>query len=136
MNSSLQCLSHIIPLTAYFLSTRYTNDLNKQSKDGTGGKLAEEYASLMQDLWFDHQVAVSPAALKMQLGKIRPEYAGFQQHDAHELVELILDKVSIIFEVLFSNYSVHMFTFFIIQLPFKCICYITFYTHNKSFSFY
>jgi hypothetical protein len=31
----------------------------------------------------------------MQLGKIRQEYAGYQQNDAHELIELVLDKVKL-----------------------------------------
>lgn len=93
LSSCLQCLSHILPLTAYFLSSRYTNELNTTSVDGTGGKLATQYASLMQSLWFDNLTSLAPTELKNLLGKIREEYAGFQQHDAHEVVELLLDKV-------------------------------------------
>ena len=39
MSSSLQCLSHVFPLTAYFLSDRYLGDVNTLGKDSTGGKL-------------------------------------------------------------------------------------------------
>ena len=39
MSSSLQCLSHVFPLTAYFLSDRYLPHINVISKDSTGGKL-------------------------------------------------------------------------------------------------
>jgi hypothetical protein len=53
MNSSLQCLSHIKPLTLAFLSQRVMKDLNAQSRDGSGGKLAEQYGKLLQDLWFE-----------------------------------------------------------------------------------
>lgn len=65
-----------------------------KSQDGTGGKLATEYANLLLDLWFSNDKAVSMLCLKQQLGRIRQEYAGSQQHDAHEVVELLLDKVS------------------------------------------
>lgn len=39
MSSSLQCLSHVYPLTTYFLSGRYVGDINEVSKDSTGGRL-------------------------------------------------------------------------------------------------
>ena len=39
MSSSLQCLSHVFPLTAYFLSNKYLEDINRVSVDSTGGDL-------------------------------------------------------------------------------------------------
>jgi hypothetical protein len=39
MSSSLQCLSHVYPLTTYFLSGKYVADINEVSKDSTGGRL-------------------------------------------------------------------------------------------------
>ena len=96
MNSCIQCLSHVRPLTIYFLSTRYKKEINVNSMDGTGGKLAEDYARLLSELWFSNDKAITIAPLKQQLGRIRPEYAGSQQHDAHEVVELLLDKVIIL----------------------------------------
>jgi hypothetical protein len=53
MNSSLQCLSHVKPLTLAFLSQRALKELNLESRDGSGGKLAEQYTKLMQELWFE-----------------------------------------------------------------------------------
>jgi hypothetical protein len=38
MNSSLQCLTHIKPLTSYFLSSRYLHELNASNRDGSRGK--------------------------------------------------------------------------------------------------
>jgi ubiquitin C-terminal hydrolase len=93
MSSSLQCLSHIVPITSHFVSTAYLQTLNTTSLDGTGGKLALEYCSALKSLWFENKSMCVPSALKRALGKVRAEYAGFQQHDAHELVELMLDKV-------------------------------------------
>ena len=95
MNSCIQCLSHVRPLTIYFLSEKYCSEINKKSIDGTGGKLAIEYANLLGDLWFLNEKAISISNLKQQLARIRHEYSGSQQHDAHEVVELLLDKVCI-----------------------------------------
>jgi hypothetical protein len=94
MNSSLQCLSHIKPLTLGFLSRSLMNDLNRDSVFGSGGQLAEQYAKLLDDLWFDPtRRAISPHQLKTTLGRINYEYAGMMQQDAHELIELMLDKL-------------------------------------------
>jgi ubiquitin C-terminal hydrolase len=101
LNSTLQCLSHIPALTSYFLSTRSTPHLNTASRDGTGGQLVKEFTNVVSELWFGHNRVVEPRALKSQLGKIRPEYNGFEQHDAHEVVEVIIDKVFFSF-VLFT----------------------------------
>lgn len=48
LNSSLQCLSHIKPLTAHFLTGRYETEVNEKNFDGTKGALVREYASLLQ----------------------------------------------------------------------------------------
>lgn len=95
MNSSLQCLSHIKPLTLALLNPKtLTQCINKTNRDGTGGLLAENYAALLRDLWFEPiRRSVSPLQLKTTLGKIHSEYAGLAQQDAHELIELLLDKL-------------------------------------------
>jgi hypothetical protein len=93
MNSSLQCLSHIGPLTAYFISDRYVKDINDSSAFGTGGRLAREYSSLLGELWFDSRAAAHPYGFKKLMGQLNPEYAGMAQQDAHELVEHLLDKL-------------------------------------------
>jgi ubiquitin C-terminal hydrolase len=46
MSSSLQCLSHVYPLTTYFLSGRYVGDINEVSKDSTGGRLVRSACRL------------------------------------------------------------------------------------------
>eukprot|EP01035_Chromulina_nebulosa_P020175 gene20175-26191_t len=44
-------------------------------------------------MWLDNKAAVSPAGIKRELGRINRDYAGAQQHDAHEVTMLILDKL-------------------------------------------
>lgn len=96
LNSTLQCLSHIPLLTSYFMSSRSNAHLNVASRDGTGGQLVKEFTSLMCEMWFGSNSVVEPRGLKSQMGRIRPEYSGFEQHDAHEVVEVIIDKVYIL----------------------------------------
>ena len=93
MNSSLQCLSHVFPLTSYFLSNRFAAHLNPESRDGTGGKLANGYYALLCELWFQDKAAVTPMAFKKLMARVNPEYAGLAQQDAHEVVEQFLDKL-------------------------------------------
>ena len=37
MNSGLQCISHILELTEYFLSNKYVKDINKENPLGSNG---------------------------------------------------------------------------------------------------
>ncbi|MEW5308720.1 MAG: hypothetical protein WDW38_000657 [Sanguina aurantia] len=51
MNSSLQCLSHAVPLMKAFLSGAYIADLNRTNALGLKGQLAEAFGALMDNLW-------------------------------------------------------------------------------------
>lgn len=63
MNSSIQCLSNSIDLTAYILSKEYKKDINKSNKLGlgkllsmtynyfSGGTLADSWYNLLSNLW-------------------------------------------------------------------------------------
>jgi len=92
LSSCLQCLSHIIPLTTYFLSNEYVKEINEANRDGTGGLLVKEYCELLKHLWFGSVQSVPPTAFKKLLGNLNSEYAGFQQQDVHELVNYLIDK--------------------------------------------
>lgn len=51
MNSSLQCIAHILPLMYYFISGKYKQDVNKDNPLGHGGELADAFADLCKLLW-------------------------------------------------------------------------------------
>ena len=93
LNSSLQCLSATIPLTDYFLGYNYRAEINKQNVLGTKGKLATAYADLMSSIWSGKNLAVKPKAFKMQLSNFAPQFEGSGQHDAQELLALMLDGI-------------------------------------------
>jgi len=92
LNSSLQCLSHIKQLTTHFLTNHYKLDINKENFLGTGGILAEEYALLMQDLWFRKDASIQPLTFKKLIGRLQPDWAGFAQQDAAEVILFLLDS--------------------------------------------
>lgn len=86
MNSALQCLSHVAPLTRHFLSDRYKDDLNLNNPLGAGGKLAIAYDIMIKDLWMNRdKSAISPAALKRAIAIFAPRFSGMSQHDSQEV---------------------------------------------------
>ncbi|ETW07025.1 hypothetical protein, variant 1 [Aphanomyces invadans] len=91
MNAALQCLSHTTALTFHFLTNSYQTDLNTDNVLGTGGKLATQYALLLKELWLGTASSVSPGPLKRAIGTFAPQFSGYQQHDAQELLAYLLD---------------------------------------------
>jgi len=91
MNSAIQCLSHVTPLSRTFLSGRYKLDLNESNPLGTGGKLALAYGEVLQDLWWNTRGSTSPFSLKRAIARFAPRFAGFGQHDAQEFLAYLLD---------------------------------------------
>ena len=51
MNSCIQCLSNILPLTKYFLFDKYKNDININNPMGSEGKIVTSYVELLKILW-------------------------------------------------------------------------------------
>lgn len=93
LNSSVQCLRRARPLTRYFLSEAFKSDVNEANPLGTGGKLAREYASTIKRLEVGRDVAVAPLSLIRAIIRKNPDLGGRAQHDAHELLETLLDGI-------------------------------------------
>lgn len=95
LNSSLQCLTHCIPLTNHFLTDRFKEELNPGNIDGSGPKnpLVCSYGALCKEMWFGTNPYCNPKQLKDVLGSINRDYYGTQQQDAHDVLELILDRI-------------------------------------------
>lgn len=93
MNSALQALSHTAPLTRHFLSGTYKADLNPDNPLGTGGKLADAYAAVLKDMWWNasRKTSTSPSALKRAIALFAPRFAGCIQHDSQEFLAYFLD---------------------------------------------
>jgi len=93
MNSALQCLSNTEPLSRFFLSGQFADDLNEDNPLGTGGKLATSFAHLLRNVWGGKSSAVSPHEFKTTLGKFAPQFSGYSQHDSQELLAFLLDGI-------------------------------------------
>ena len=66
MNSMLQCLNQIDWLTEFVLSGNYKKDINKENVLGTGGRLADEYATFVRAMmWSNVNSIVDTSALKV-----------------------------------------------------------------------
>lgn len=92
MNSGLQCLSHLEPLTAYFLSGLYKRELNRTNSWGCKGELAEAFAELQQQLWRSDSTVHDPQILHKRLSGFAPHlFESFQQQDVQEFLAFCLD---------------------------------------------
>ena len=92
-NSAIQCISYLPLLRAYLLSAQYktTGDLNKDNPLGTGGKLLEEFAELLRQMWSAKIGEKSPTRFRTQLGKANTQFSGADQQDAQEFLNFMLD---------------------------------------------
>ncbi|KAL1919590.1 uncharacterized protein VTP21DRAFT_1521 [Calcarisporiella thermophila] len=91
MNSALQCLSNSQELTRYFLDEVFRREVNKENPLGTGGRLADSYWNLLNNLWRAPQDVFRPIQFKNVIGHYFSAFDGYQQHDAQELLAVLLD---------------------------------------------
>ena len=52
-----------------------------------------EYSALLRQLWFSSAECYAPVSFKRALGKVNVDYAGLTQHDVHEVLECLIDKI-------------------------------------------
>ena len=91
MNSALQCMSNTTPLTEYFLSDKYWNELNVINPLGMGGEIAKSFAELIKAMWSGNSSCLAPREFKLAVGRFAPQFSGFQQQDCQELMAFLLD---------------------------------------------
>lgn len=77
INSVLQCISNIIPLTHYLLtSLKINEELNP---------LVQTYIKLLIEIWKENR-PLAPVSFKNCINEIIPKFKGNNQHDAHEFL--------------------------------------------------
>ena len=91
LNSTVQCLNHIEPLTQYFLQDKYSKDLNKRNPLGSGGNVAIAYASLLKKMWGGNFSVLVPRLLKQTVANFAPQFDNSYQHDSHEFCQFLMD---------------------------------------------
>ncbi|XP_067933232.1 ubiquitin carboxyl-terminal hydrolase 4-like [Watersipora subatra] len=91
MNSALQCLSNVPDLKDFFLSNKWSKDLNEKNPLGMKGEIAETYADLMKVMWSGKTTSCAPRHFKGAVGRFAPRFSGYHQQDSHELMAFLLD---------------------------------------------
>ncbi|KAL7538034.1 hypothetical protein ACHAXR_008245 [Thalassiosira sp. AJA248-18] len=91
MNSILQCINHIKPLTQYFLKGDYVSEINKNNPLGSGGRVATAYASFLNDIYSGDFSILAPRLLKQTVGLFAPQFNNNYQHDSQEFCQYLMD---------------------------------------------
>lgn len=91
MNSAIQCLSNAPLLTLYFRQGLYSKEINRTNPIGMQGRLAEAYATLINDMWSGHNSTIAPRDFKYNVSRFAPQFSGYQQHDSQELLAFLID---------------------------------------------
>lgn len=91
MNSILQCLNHIKPITSFFLKGDYLKEINKKNPLGSGGRISTAYASFLNDLWGNDYSILAPRLLKQTMGSVSPQFNNNFQHDSQEFCQFLMD---------------------------------------------
>nr|CDS15967.1 ubiquitin carboxyl terminal hydrolase 4 [Echinococcus granulosus] len=93
MNSAIQCIASVAPLRSYVIANHFEDHINSENKLGSGGNIARAFACLMRQMWSECNRGGTcvPRELKIQIAKIAPQFAGYQQQDAQELMNFLLD---------------------------------------------
>jgi ubiquitin C-terminal hydrolase len=105
MNSALQCLAHANPLTQFFLDGLTQN----ASEDDKGldpdwnqfytiGTVTGAYADVLRNLWLPSKSLYSfysyrPDRIKETIGHQAPRFATYDQQDAQEFLNYLLDEI-------------------------------------------
>jgi ubiquitin carboxyl-terminal hydrolase 8 len=91
LNSIVQCLNHIEPLTLYFMKGAYMKDLNRANPLGSGGRVATAYAGLLREMWGGKFSALAPRMLKQTVAMFAPQFNNSYQHDSQEFCQFLMD---------------------------------------------
>lgn len=103
LNTTLQMLSNIPPLTEYFIEKNFDDDLmnrlseekHKENPDRRAVNyiiLSKEYAKLITALW-TNSGAIEPRSFHQCIQTFEPTFRGFSQQDAQEVMTYILDAL-------------------------------------------
>ena len=97
MNASVQALCHVVGLADYFLGMDWTTEINEKNPVGYGGSIARAFGELLEKMWQTRadkdSKALAPTSFKGVVSKCAPNFAGNEQHDAHEFLTFLLDAL-------------------------------------------
>ena len=85
LNSALYCVTHLPLLCYWFL----THEVDKGLTESTVTKLLAE---IFKDVWTINKT-ISPEKLQHLISRIDTNFTLFRQHDSHEAIVLLLDRI-------------------------------------------
>ena len=90
MNATLQCLSHSINLSNYFLNPKNFSIINNN-------KLSKEYYTVIKNLWEkkNNNKDYPPYQFKKIIGEMNPLFEGIAANDSKDLINYILETLHI-----------------------------------------
>lgn len=95
MNAGLQCLCHIEPLVAYFLSNEFEKEINTTSPFSSKGDISRAFAELTKALWRSKSLrstAFNPLDIRKKLAQFAPHlFEGGEQQDVQEFLAFCID---------------------------------------------
>ncbi|ETO06801.1 ubiquitin specific peptidase 15 [Reticulomyxa filosa] len=97
LNAALQCLSHTTPLTEYFLSKVFINELNKFKKfddDPDYWRVPLAVGALFNQMWSSQSFSTHmPRNVKTAVTLVNPLFEGHEQHDSQEALQALLTGI-------------------------------------------
>ncbi|CAD6998554.1 unnamed protein product [Ceratitis capitata] len=97
MNSALQALSNVQPMTHYFLNcNELVEHIVEQSSHRNKVGLAKSYQRLIHDIWSKNDVGkdyIAPRGILYGIRSVHPMFRGFQQHDTQEFLRCFMDQL-------------------------------------------
>ena len=91
LNSTVQCLNHMEPITQFFLRDSYMKELNRQNPLGSGGNVAMAYGNLIKSMWSGDYSVLAPRSLKQTVAAFAPQFDNSYQHDSQEFCQFLMD---------------------------------------------
>jgi ubiquitin C-terminal hydrolase len=96
MNSCLQCVSNIPPLTDLFLAGSSLHINRNPATSRTRGEVAMAWAELMSRFWgrsSSGSSVESPSRIKKIVGTVASRFLGYDQQDSQEFLVFLLDSL-------------------------------------------
>lgn len=91
MNAVVQCLSHILEMTKYFVLNKYKQDVFKRISNSQ--ELCDSFSRVLKSLWTGGYKMEISYSFKQTIGKRAVQYSGTEQHDAHEFLLWLLGNL-------------------------------------------
>ncbi|XP_034111117.1 ubiquitin carboxyl-terminal hydrolase 20 [Drosophila albomicans] len=96
MNSALQALSNLSPVTHYFINcSEIVEHIASTPRSKVAG-LAKSYQRLMQEIWMQADESrdnIAPRGILYGIRSVHPMFRGYQQHDTQEFLRCFMDQL-------------------------------------------